>query len=183
LRDTKSRIFALRARLHAVKSVKGNLYADPHAALKAVHQDYLYWTGKLTESSFQMSVALIGANWAVFGSLDRVLENVWSQVSIAVTIVGLGASLIGTMLMGEMHRFRVQYAEENPDRWSEEFKDTAGKIDPWPFTSAIEKLGSIIRWIRWLSPVIGGAFFIGALVFHGTAAAEWAVIYLSRMQS
>ena len=58
------------------------LYKDPNAAATAVKESYDYWTGKLTESSFALSLAVIGANWAVFGSVDRVLNNIWSELSI-----------------------------------------------------------------------------------------------------
>jgi hypothetical protein len=38
-----------------LESGRKGLYADPPAALKAVMDDYLYWTGRLTETSAQMS--------------------------------------------------------------------------------------------------------------------------------
>jgi hypothetical protein len=66
-----------------------SLYSTPEAALSSIRDDYLYWTGKLTESSFALSLAVIGANWAVFGSVDKVLNNIWAELSIAAVILSL----------------------------------------------------------------------------------------------
>lgn len=61
------------------------LYQNPNDALKAVREDYLYWTGKLTDTSWQLSYAIIAANWAVFGSVDKLLGNLWSKLSVSGT--------------------------------------------------------------------------------------------------
>ena len=95
------------------QSETGHLYETPSDALKAVHEDYHYWTGKLTESSFELSVAVIGANWAVFGSLAGILDNLCAQASISTVIVGLGINLVGAKWLGEMHRERIAYAESD----------------------------------------------------------------------
>jgi hypothetical protein len=63
------------------------LYQNPNDALKAVREDYLYWTGKLTDTSWQLSYAIIAANWAVFGSVDKLLGNLWSKLSVSLVIV------------------------------------------------------------------------------------------------
>jgi hypothetical protein len=65
------------------------LYGNPQEALKSIRDDYFYWTSKLTESSFVLSLALIGANWAVFGSVDKVRNNIWAELSIAAVIFSL----------------------------------------------------------------------------------------------
>jgi hypothetical protein len=65
------------------------LYPNPHEALKSIQDYHLYWTAKLTESSFALSLALIGANWAVFGSVDKVRNNIWAELSIAAVIFSL----------------------------------------------------------------------------------------------
>lgn len=44
--------------------------------LADVRTDFFYWTGKLTDSSFQLSLALIGANWAAFGSFAKIVNNI-----------------------------------------------------------------------------------------------------------
>ena len=55
------------------------LYATPGDGLKAVRDDYLYWTGRLTDSSPQLSFAVIAANWAVFGSVQALLNSPWAK--------------------------------------------------------------------------------------------------------
>ena len=147
----------------------GPLYANPRDALKAVRDDYLYWTAKLTDSSFSLSAAVIGANWAIFGAVDRILKNSWSKWSVIVVIVGLVISLLAAKEMGELHRKRIEYAEEDPDRWKKEFQATLGRKDPWPFSDWIEKLGRLLRVCRTWIPILGGILFLIAL-FTGPEA-------------
>jgi hypothetical protein len=139
------------------------LYADAQDALKAVRDDYLYWTGKLTETSVQLSYAVLGANWAVFGSVDKILTNDWSKVSVLLIVVSLALSVFGAKVLGEKHVDRINYAEADPVRWNREFKATAGKEDPWPFTSSIESLGATTREAKTWLPLLAGASFIVAL--------------------
>ena len=145
------------------------LYKDPQDAVKTLQEGYLYWTGRLTESSFALSLAVIGANWAVFGSVDRVLSNPWSEVSIAVVIVSLVINLFGNWKLGGMLRKRIEYAERDPVRWQKEFNEAAGKITPWPSTTTIDRCASALRFMRTFLPAIGGACFIIALFFHRSA--------------
>lgn len=51
-------------------------YANSEEALKDVQDTYIDWTRKLSETSFQLSLAIIGANWAAFGTVDKILSNV-----------------------------------------------------------------------------------------------------------
>lgn len=140
-----------------------SLYATSGEALKAVKDDYHYWTEKLTESSFQLSLAVIAANWAVFSKVEKILSNVWAKSSLLLVLLCLAVNLLGAKRMGELHRKRVEYAESDSGRWGKEFSDTADKRDPWPFTNEIENLG---RWMRelkaWL-PIAAGLAFLIAL--------------------
>jgi hypothetical protein len=79
----------------ATISTTDSLYKSAHEALKVVHDDYLYWTGKLTDTSLQLGYAIIAANWAVFGSVDKILKNPWSKLSVALVIIGLDLSVAG----------------------------------------------------------------------------------------
>jgi hypothetical protein len=139
------------------------LYKDPNAAAEAVTESYNYWTGKLTESSFALSLAVIGANWAVFGSIDRVRSNLWSELSLATVLASLAIGLVGAWKLGGMLRKRAFYAEADRDRWQREFDVNSGKETPWPFTKTIDNLGTLLRWTRTFLPVAGGAFFVVAL--------------------
>lgn len=143
----------------------GLLYHNSCKAIEEVRKDYLYWTEKLTDSSFALSLAVIGANWAVFGAVNKIINNVYSQISIALVLFGLGISVVGARHMGELHRKRIEYAEANPKQWEKEFKETLGKKDPWPFTRRIEIEGYILRIFKTWCPVFGGILFLMALLF------------------
>lgn len=146
------------------KRSRALLYADPPEAAKAVHKDYLYWTGKLTDSSFELSVLIIAANWAVFGSIERVLNNCWAKSSISLVMLGLGINLAGAWYMAELHRKAFDHAEASPKRWRQEFNTYSGSSNPWPFTKDIESLGRTLRKYKTLLPLGGGILFLVGLV-------------------
>lgn len=148
----------------ATISTTESLYKSVHEALQAVCDDYLYWTGKLTDTSLQLAYAIIAANWAVFGSVDKILKNPWSKLSVALVVIGLGLSVAGAKWMGELHRSRIDYAETDAVRWNAEFQETASKRDPWPFTGAIESLGRAMREARTWLPLAAGRLFLIALL-------------------
>jgi hypothetical protein len=139
------------------------LYKTPRDALKSIRDDFSYWTGKVTETSFALSLAVIGANWAVFGSVNKLLNNIWAELSIAAVILSLGISLIGYWYLGGQLRERIAYAEQDAARWRDEFTENAGKATAWPSTERIDSLAARFRFLRTFLPVIGGAFFLIAL--------------------
>src|SRR5688500_9205365 len=96
---------------HNIRGVPTTLYADAQEALRAVRDDYLYWTGKVTETSVQLSYAVLGANWAAFGSVNEIISNVWSKFSVFAIVLSLGVSVVGAQAMGEQHLKRINYAE------------------------------------------------------------------------
>ena len=140
------------------------LYSSPQDAVKSLKDDYFYWTGKVTESSFALSLAVIGANWAVFGSVDKLLNNLWAELSVAAVILTLVISLLGNAWLGRLLRQRIAYAERNPKRWQAEFDKNAGKSIPWPSTLDIDNWAGRFRFAKIWLPAIGGAFFLMALV-------------------
>lgn len=139
------------------------LYATPGDALKAVKEDYDYWTGKLTESSFQLSFAVIAANWAVFSTVEDILSNPWVKWSFFFVLLCLAINLLGAKRMGELHRKRVDYAESDLSNWEKEFSKTKGKRDPWPSTKGIDNLGRLMRELKAWLPIAAGLFFLIAL--------------------
>lgn len=143
----------------------GGLYATSNDALKAVRDDYLYWTGKLTEASFQLSVGIIAANWAVFGTKDAIIENLFSRGSISVVVLSLGISLIAAKVMGEAHLRIIEKAESDLDQWQRDFVTTLNTTSPWPFTVKIDRSGRFFRGCRLWFPLAGGLLFLLALWF------------------
>jgi hypothetical protein len=140
------------------------LYATPAEALKAVVAGFEYWSGKLTDTSVQMSYAVIAANWVAFGSLNGILKNDWSKFSILLVLVGLGANVIGTLILCESHRRRAEYGDCDAKRWATEFDQFANTRNPWPFTAGIESTAQWMRRIKAYSTLGGGLLlFIGVI--------------------
>ncbi len=142
----------------------GRLYPSPQEALKAVQEDYLYWSGKVTDYSFQLSLAVIGANWAAFKSLDEILSSIWSKWSLTLVLVNVAASVVGAKVLSELHRRQVNQGEGNPDKWNQEFEAAPRKDDPWPFTDGIVRAGKLTRELKTWLPVLAGVAFVVALL-------------------
>ncbi len=153
----------------ACTSTAGALYTSPNEALKGVQESYHYWTGKLTDTSLQLSYALLASNWAVFGSVNGILNSFWSKLSIASVIVGLVINVAGAKIIGELALDRINYAEADSSRWKAEFDKNCGKRDPWPFTGRIETMACAMREARLWLPLAAGVFFLVALVTHWAA--------------
>lgn len=142
---------------------EGWLYETPAAALKAVHERYYYWSSKLTDSSYTLSLAVIGANWAVFGSLDKIRQNPWSQWSVATVILALGINLFGIKWLSEAHADQVSYGESHREEWRKSFEETAGVDNVWPYTPGIAVNARRLRGARTWLPLLGGSLFLIAL--------------------
>jgi hypothetical protein len=66
--------------------------------------------------------------------------------------------------MGELLHSRIEYAEMDAVRWEAEFRETAGKLDPWPFTRTMNFLARTMREAKaWLPLTAGGLFLIALL--------------------
>jgi hypothetical protein len=139
-------------------------YPDPGAAQKDVQDDYEYWTGKLTDLSFQLSLAIIGANWAAFEKLDRILQNPWAKSSLSCVILGIAINLLGTKRLGELLRKRLKYAEADPGRWKREYVEAYGKAGHWPFTATTDGLARFLREIKTWFPLVAGLLFLIGLL-------------------
>lgn len=140
-----------------------SLYQDPAAALQGLVDSYYYWGEKLTDSSFALSLAVIGANWAVFGSVDQIRGNIWAELSIASILLSLAINLIGMKRLAEAHLKQIEYAEANAARWKGEFDKARNTSNPWPSTAQIDRLARRLRASRTFFPLIGGGLFIAAL--------------------
>lgn len=144
---------------------KKGLYATPADALRAVMVDYHYWTGRLTETSAQMSYAVIAANWIVFGSINVILSSTYAKLSLLSVLLSLATSVVGTWLLCEAHRKQANYGDCDPVRWATEFGQLANTKNPWPFTAYIECAAALTRHLKAFFALAGGVFLvIGALL-------------------
>jgi hypothetical protein len=133
-------------------------------AAEALRTNFDYWTGKLTETSVQLSYAVLGANWAVFGKVDTILRSNWSKMWILCVVASLSSTVIGAKIMGERHRRRLDYADEDTGRWEKEFQATKNRRDPWPYTLQIESRGAKLRFAKTWLPFLAGPLFFVALL-------------------
>jgi hypothetical protein len=140
-------------------------YNDESDAIKELESEYQYWSGKLTESSFQLCIAILAANWAVYQDVNKLRENSYAVWSICLVIATLVISLLVAKRMSEAHRERCEYAEADKPRWAKEhntYRESNGGA--WPFTDEIENIGWISRLLKtWLPLVAGVLFCLGAL--------------------
>lgn len=140
------------------------LYKTPEDAKESVSKAYDDWSGNLSTTSLQMCYALIAANWTIFGSVNGILRSDWAKWSILMVLVALASSVIGSGILSELLRRRVNYAEADYPRWDSEFRAAYGKEDPWPYTELIDSIGASLRWIKaGLTLISGLLLVIGAL--------------------
>lgn len=137
-----------------------SLYSSPGEALKKVASEYEYWSGRLTETSLQMCYAIIGANWVLFGSMNRILTNVWAKYSVFMVMVALGTNIIGSLALSETLRKRIDYGENDKDRWKKEFDESSQQSSPWPFTSGIDNVGRLMRIIKGVFTLLAALLMI-----------------------
>jgi len=132
---------------------------------KALRTDYHYWTERLTSVSFQIWLALVAANWAVFGSVDHIINNVSSKFSIFVVTTGVAADVVCAWRMGELHRREIDKANADLSTWERRWKD--GWNNPkerWPFTRNIERTGAGFRVAKVFLMALAWALFGFALL-------------------
>lgn len=140
-------------------------YKSPADGLKKIQKDYEYWTGTLTRRSFELSIAIIAANWAAFGTVDRVLSNTWAKCSISVLIVNLVVSLLGALALSEMLHCRWDKAQAAPEAWQKGWQEAANTNKPWPYTRFFQCVARFLQWCKVLLPMFGGVLFLLGLLW------------------
>jgi hypothetical protein len=143
--------------------VAGGGYDNPGEALKAVGGWFGSWSQRLADTSVQLGYALVGANWAVFGAVDKLLGNPAARLSLVFVLAFFAANLTLTRIVTELLRKRYSWAERHPTEWARDFERTRGIDDPWPSTATIDTLGWLLREIRTWLPLASGAAFLAAL--------------------
>lgn len=146
-------------------SAKGGLYDTPVAALADVKRFYDSWSGQLTQRSFELSMAVIAADWTVFGGMSQILNNRLAKGSVAVVVTGLLLVLLGTWINSELLREQANYAERNPERWAKELEKFRGVESAWPSTRLIDNIAIGLRVVKTFMPIFGGILFILALLY------------------
>ncbi len=141
------------------------LYQTPTEALKAVCDSFGYWTERLTETSLQMAYAVMAGNWLVFGSVNGILQSNWSKLSLLMVLFALATNVIGAWWLSQLLGKQIDYAECNREKWEDQFKQTIGKHDPWPFTPRIQKAGQRMREIKAFFTLASGILLIIGAVF------------------
>ena len=128
--------------------------------LQEVREHFSYWTGKLTETSVQLSYAVIAANWAAFGSVDQIRKSSWSKVSITLVVGSLGLSVFAAYWMGDLHDKQLDYVDKHRD----EFAAKRGKDRYWPYTKGIIFSAWVFRELKAWLPLAAGFSFLMALL-------------------
>jgi len=136
------------------------IYETPIAALKDVCSAYNDWSKGLTDTSLQMCLGLVAANWLVFGSVNGILHNRWAMVSLFLVLLALACNLLGNYLMSEWFRIRVEYAENDLARWEQEHGKYSGIRHPWPYTQSIECTTKVLRFVKMILPLASGLLLI-----------------------
>ncbi len=114
-----------------------------------------------------MCYALIGANWAIFTSINGILASFWAKWSIVLVLLALTVGVLGSWVLSELMRSQISRAESNYGGWAKEFAEAKGTSDPWPFSEGMEITGKLMRWTRSTFVLASGIFLIiGALSAH-----------------
>jgi len=148
----------------AAPSKRVRRYDHAGEASKDIQTCFEAWSSGLSSYGVQAAYAVIAANWAVHTQTNAILANDAAKWSMLVAIAFLGLHLGVLFLMTWLYRNRVNYIDDDKDRWGEEF-DAAGKKkrDPWPHTKTIECVGSVKRWLLLLGPVTSCLLLIASL--------------------
>ncbi|MEK7996138.1 MAG: hypothetical protein AAB403_20255 [Planctomycetota bacterium] len=141
------------------------LYSTPAQAMTALDVAYKSWTRRLTETSLQLSYAVLAANWAVFGSVDNIVQNAFARWSVALVVITLASNVAVAGWLGRTHKALIDSAQAKPAEWAERFRETAKAKNAFPFTEEIEKTAGALRVAKVWLPLAAGAAFIAAL-FH-----------------
>lgn len=139
-------------------------HETPQKALEEIRGDYRAWTKNLTDSSFQLSLGLLAANWAAFQEVGDLVNNPGAKWSVILVVVGLLVNLIGALVLSEMLRRRHFYAEADLARWAcEHAAAPCGLDDPWPSTHSLDRSAYALRIAKVVFPVVSAVLFLCAL--------------------
>ena len=139
------------------------IYQSAADGQRVLQSRYEYWTAKINDHSFNVSVSLIAANGAVYS--PRVSTSVSATSSIALARLTLLLSLGGALRMSLRHYSACYGSVNEQGEWARRWKDAeTNKASPWPFTHDIISLGVCMAWSKVVMPCASTIFFlIGAI--------------------
>jgi len=152
---------------HNAKGSVSRRFADAGAAANEIFDGYNDWSGTVSSHSLEASYALIAANWAVYGNKSAILASLWARWSLGIVITFLAVNLLLATLMTRLYVKRCKYADDDKDRWDEEFKNAANAPSAWPYTDGIQTLGTVKEFASVIAPVTAGVIFVVGLVCGG----------------
>lgn len=142
-------------------------YTGAGDGLKILAGDFNYWSQRLSDSSTQMSLAVIAGNWACYGSAQAVMRSGCALLSIGIIFSSLALTLFTSCWLSELHRRAYYQAENDWAAWESRFKKyRRGEIknDPWPTTELIDCVTRVARYAKTALPLVAGAILVvGAL--------------------
>lgn len=147
------------------ESLNQRRYVTAAEGQRQLESEYIYWTGKITDHSFQASIALIAANWAVHsGANSSVISNGWAVASIVVALLAILTSLGGALWMARLHYDIFYEAERDKTRWQKRWEASERIESEWPYSDCIKTSGKwLARCKVWLPLSSGLLFVIGAV--------------------
>lgn len=148
----------------------GQCYESPAAGLKDLASAYDYWTGKITDSSLQLCLAIVAGNWAVHQNRAALLQNKFALVSLSLVLTALMVNLVGAFVMARLNRKHFYTSQANRRDWIEQWRAAERTPMEWPFTHQIGFWGYAFTIAKVAIVLIAGlCLVIGA--FIGTDAA------------
>lgn len=135
-------------------------YESPAAGLQALQSDYKYWTGRITDLSFQSCLGLIAANWALHSDHGALMANKFAVASVLLALLALLASLVGSFLIARATYEEFYFGTENPEEWRSRWEAAERIPSEWPYTHKITSLGRNLTLVKVWTPVASGVLFV-----------------------
>jgi hypothetical protein len=158
------------------------------AMLGRVNGEFLYWSERLSSASLQLNLGVIGAHWAIWGTMDEIRSRPLAVCSLI--FVGLGVLLnlwFASWLAGRLYDRHLASASDddnwnqeclNCDKYSGKPKGDAGhmvlhsRYRHFPLTPWLGGAARLFRIVRLVFPTAGAALLVLSLYASGAPRAE-----------
>lgn len=121
------------------------------------------WSSSIAAHGMQAAYSIIAANWAVHGDANGILSNSYAKTSMTIIVSFIGLNLLLTGWMTILYKRRINYANDDKGRWNIEFEKENDRSSSWPYTTFIEQLGSVMRFLKVSFPILAGVIFVLSL--------------------